>query len=107
MATSTSGFATRSRLTATLGTPTIIALTMPIANVELSYAFPVGTQTFYIQHRTGGPIKIAFDSGDTSTSNYITVGRGCWLSQDQISQPLTLYYQSPNAGTVLEVLSWI
>lgn len=87
-------------------TPTIQVLTVAIANTEQSYAFPANTKQFKLQTRSGGKIKYSFSAG-TSGTNYLTLWPGSFNSEDGLDVTgLSVYYQSPVVGSVVEVLSW-
>ncbi len=82
------------------------ALTCTLANTEYSTALPVGTRMFKITYRSGGVLKWAYETG--TSSNYFTMNRYTFESRAIIAgASLTLYYQSPTAGTVVELETWI
>lgn len=81
--------------------------TIAVANVEQSHTFPAYTKSFMLQARGNGKIKLSFDSG-TSGTTYYTVYPGAYYCQGDIgSASTTIYFQSPNAGLVLELVSWV
>lgn len=89
-----------------LTSPSIQNSTIAVADTEQSYIFPVNTQTFLIRPRGGATLRIAFAAG-TSGSDYLTVSPGAFYSQDNVAiSPLTIYFQSPTAGLVVELISW-
>jgi hypothetical protein len=88
-------------------TPTIIDITITLANTEQSYAFPANTKQYLMQYRSGGEIKYAFTAGQ-SGSSFLTIPVSGFQSSSEINTPsLVVYFQSPTAGTVFEVLSWV
>lgn len=75
-------------------------------NVEQSHTFPANTKSFMVQARSPGKLKMSFTSG-TSGSNYYTIFPGAFYRQDEIdSASTTIYFQSPIAGLVVELVSW-
>jgi hypothetical protein len=87
-------------------TPTIATLTAVAANTEYSYTFPASTKGFRLNHRTGKKVLIAFISGQSGVS-YVTIWPGTFLTETSLDvSGLTIYYQSPTAGSIVEVLSW-
>lgn len=87
--------------------PTIANVTMTNANTEYSYALPANTKKFQFKERAGASsVKYSFTSGESGTV-YVTlpVGstkyfEGSWL------RGLTVYFQCPDAGKVLEIEVW-
>lgn len=92
----------------TVTTPTINNLTATLANTEYSHAFAANTKEFYLYVRSGGgDLKVSFTSGQSGT-NYLTIGPTGFIAQSNIAAAsLTIYYQATQAGTEIEVLSWV
>lgn len=81
--------------------------TIALANTEQSHTFPAYTKAIQIKARGNGKIKLAFDSG-TSGTVYQTVWAGSAYTQENIgSATTTIYFQSPVAGLVVELTSWV
>jgi hypothetical protein len=84
--------------------PTTLVATL--ANTEYSQVLPTGTRMFKINYRSGGIMKWAYHTG-TST-NYFTLNKHTYESRAIIAgSTLTLYFQSPVAGTVVELETWV
>ena len=80
--------------------------TISIANTEQSHTFPANTKSFLIQARGNGKIKLSFDSG-TSGTIFWTIPNGTYYGSPEFSSPsLTIYFQSPVTGLVVELISW-
>jgi hypothetical protein len=81
-----------------------IALT---ANVEASYALPANTRQYLGKLRSGtSKMQIGFTSGGTGTT-YWTVGKGNFFADSGLLVTgLSLYFQTPDSGQVLELLIW-
>lgn len=77
------------------------------AGVEQSYAFPLSTKFFLIKNRADSVIQYSYVSTESGT-NYRTLYLGESLIIENISRSgvLTIYFQSPKAGGVLEIESW-
>lgn len=75
------------------------------ANTEYSLALSEHASYFQIKARQmTSELKLAFASGESGT-NYITLPMGSseWM-KGKISGKKTLFFQSPQAGTVAEIL---
>lgn len=87
-------------------TPTVENVTIAASNVEQSYALPANTKSFMVQTRGQGKLLYAYSAG-TSGTTYVTLNPHCFRFQSDISSPaITLYFQSPLAGLVVEIESW-
>ncbi len=81
--------------------------TIAAADVEQSHTFPAYTKAIQIKARGNGKIKMSFDSG-TSGTVYQTIWPGSVYTQENIgSASTTVYFQSPVAGLVVELTSWV
>jgi len=85
-------------------TPTIYNVTCTNADTEYSQTLPANTKKFTIKAR-GGSLKVCFTSGQSGTT-YILLADGQSWSEDNIEFSGTLYFQSPSAGTVAEIIAW-
>lgn len=87
--------------------PTVANVTLALAATEYSYAFPAGTKRFFAKNRENGSIQISYSVG-TSGTNYATIDVGGYYTEENISPSvsLTLYFQSPSAAQLLEIISW-
>tara|TARA_R110000868_G_scaffold172146_5_gene407984 strand:- start:445 stop:771 length:327 start_codon:yes stop_codon:yes gene_type:complete len=82
-------------------------VTIALANTEQSHAFPAYTKAIQVKARGNGKILMSFDSG-TSGTVYQTIWPGAVYTQENIgSATTTIYFQSPNAGLILELTSWV
>jgi hypothetical protein len=89
-------------------TPLIANVSIPSANTEVSYPLPTSTTRFLLKLRDGtADLKFSYISGNSGTL-YFTVPRGNYISVSQIdtSASVTLYFQSPVAGQVAEIMTW-
>ena len=77
------------------------------ADTEYSYELPTGVKKFTIKLRDlGYELKVCFVSGDVS--NYINLSSGKSYTENNIKgQKNTLYFKSPSASQVAEILYWI
>ncbi|MEK7578248.1 MAG: hypothetical protein AAB456_00820 [Patescibacteria group bacterium] len=75
------------------------------ANVEASQQLSEQASYFEIKCRQiNSELKVTFVSGDSGT-NYFTIPMGgTWWTKGQIAGRKTLYFQSPQAGTIVEIL---
>jgi len=87
--------------------PTIANVSVTLADTEYSYSLPDGTRRFSVKLRdVGAELKIAFEASDSSTT-YVMLPSGRSYNELNVKGGgNTLYFQSPTAGQVAEVLSW-
>lgn len=88
--------------------PTIVNLSIPLANTEVSYVFPAGTKRFSLQNRFDGKITLAYAVGDSGIL-YYTIWPGNEFAENNIhvSASITIYVQSPKASQIIEIRSWV
>lgn len=106
MATSTTGFVTKTKSTLTgKKDPIINNLTIPLASTEYSFAIPIGTKEFQLRNTSGRSIKFSFTPGGSSAAPLTLMP---WVSETiaELDDTLTLYYQAPSLGATFDVLSW-
>ena len=80
-------------------------LTMPLANNEYDYTFPVGTLNFQFQGRTDGLIKFK----SSASGKYWTLfpGQPYFITNIKSSaSAITIYFESTSAAQAVEVLYW-
>ena len=83
----------------------IFNITCTAANTEYSQALGE-CRKFLIKSRTGD-LKVCFTSGQSGTT-YISLSGGQGYNEDLIHPAeLTLYFQSPAAGTIVEIVKWL
>jgi hypothetical protein len=85
------------------GLPYVINLTLTEANTEYSYSLGPYVKKFVIQDRDFDDIKLAFTEGE-SGSNYFTLKGSAAYYEDHVFGPITIYMQSPKAGTIAELV---
>lgn len=92
------------------GSPTILNVTIPTANVENSIVLPLQTKKFQIKTRgASSDLQLAFTVGNSST-NFITIPRGCNYSENDLSLTTlsrVLYIRSAISNIVLECIAWV
>lgn len=91
----------------TVSTPTITNISIPLANTEQSFTFPIGTKRFAVKIRASAKLKIAYISGASGT-NYIFIPIGCEYTEDNLDLTvgLPMYFQCESAGEILEIITW-
>lgn len=81
----------------------VVNVSVPTANIEVSIAVPSDVVWLQIYNRTTGLTKLAFAVGESGT-NYSTLNPGDAHTYTKTSgASLTLYVQCPKAGQVLEI----
>jgi hypothetical protein len=81
-------------------------VTISLANTEQSVVLPTGTRQFIIHNRGPGIVKYAYAAG-TSGTTYFTLHKWSFTTRSYIiASSVTLYLQSPTAGTVVELEIW-
>lgn len=91
-------------------TPTIAHVTLTLSSIEYPLALPAGTGTFLIKIRSGGGrVFFGYAPGSSSTLDSIDISAGGWFGAGNILNTVlyTLYFQSPVAGTIVVVESWL
>jgi hypothetical protein len=86
-------------------TPNVLNKTLTLANTEYSQALPAGTRRFTLQARTSHLVQLCYTNGASGTT-FISVKAGSSYSEEHIDSGATLYMQSANAGTVVEIIAW-
>ena len=85
---------------------TVANVTLTNAGTEYSLAVPTGASAVTIQSRTAADFKLATASGASGTT-YLTIKSGTAYYESNVSAyHQTLYFQSANAGQVIEVIYW-
>lgn len=92
--------------------PKILNLILTNADTEYSVDLPKGTQYFSVQSRDDKVIRMAFEGGKVagSTAPFITVKEGAGYNAPERRDFYTtarLYFASPEAGAVVEILAWV
>ena len=86
-------------------TPTILNVSIPVANTEVSQALPANTKHFIIRSRNKGKLQVSFTSGQ-SGSNFFTIPAGSSYEDENFYTSLTIYFQSSKAGDILEIIAY-
>ena len=92
-------------------TPTVMNVTLTVADTEYSQAMVANCRRFEFQARTEAAIRFAYVTGkvSTPTSPYLSLKAGDYFDSGPINQgdsPSTIYLASSVAGTVVEITSW-
>lgn len=75
------------------------------AATEYSQALPANTKKLTVKAR-GGAAQVCYTSGQSGTT-YIYLADGQAMSEDLLYlNGVTLYFQSPTAGAVVEIVAW-
>lgn len=86
--------------------PTVENIVLTDADAEYAHILPAATRRYMMIVRGPGSIKYSFAVA-TSGSTYVKLIPGAFVSNGDIGAPsVTIYLQSPVAGTVVEIESW-
>jgi hypothetical protein len=86
--------------------PKIYNISLPLANTEYSQALSSDVLKITIRLRGAANLRIAFNSGETST-NYFTIPSGCSFSESDLRlASSTLYFRADQASQTLEIIEW-
>jgi len=87
--------------------PTILNLTCTAANTEYSTVLPNGVRKIALRMRDNTKsAKICFTAAASGTT-YFTIDATSWWEDFILSDgSLTIYYQSPDTGAVIEGVYW-
>lgn len=91
----------------TVSNPAITNVTTVLANTEYSHSFGAATKKFLIKPRNIGSLKFSFTLGQSGTT-YINISAGSFYVMDSLALTgaLTIYFQSPLAGNIIEIIAW-
>jgi len=92
-------------LTTTDTTPTMFNLTIALADTEQSQLLPANTKEFIIRTRGLGSLKLAFIAAE-SGSKFVTIPGRANLTVTQLFSSQTIFFQSPVAGEIIELLTF-
>lgn len=87
------------------GQPTVYNVPMPSSGTEYSLTFPEVTRRFSLRSRLNAPLQICFVAGQSGTA-YLTVPAAGTFYEDGVSMSGSVYFQSPAAGDVAEIIAW-
>lgn len=76
------------------------------ANVEQSYTFPADTKEFLLHMRTAVPLKVSYFAGQSDILFDSVPANAYWGEDNLDVASLTIYFQSPTAGSIVEIRSW-
>jgi hypothetical protein len=88
-----------------LVSPQIVNVSLSLANTEYFYTFPANTRRFEIRARSG-LLKISYEPGNTLSSGYFTIGRGCTYLIENIRYSGNIYLNSSKDDDIIEIMSW-
>lgn len=86
-------------------TTEIYNISIAVANTEESQAMPTNIAGYIIRTRGNTELKISHVSGESGTK-YVTIPKRATHTDNHNYNNLTIYFQSPTAGDVVEILAW-
>ena len=94
--------------------PTIVNMTMTLADTEYEYELPENCKSFIIHTRDESAFRFAYETGYVATpmEPYFTVpatkalGDDGFLNYTHGGVRMTLYFASGSAGKVIEIIHW-
>jgi len=92
--------------------PTIKWIRIVAADTEQSYALPANTKRFQIINRSNKTVRFAYETGKASEQAPITDNEYWPLDpfttygEEELTGPITFYFEGPNAALDLVVKSW-
>lgn len=83
-----------------------------VADTEYSQALPAHCRSFEFQARTEAIVRFAFVTGKVagSVAPYVTLKAGDFYFSPPYNlgaAPTIVYFASPTAGTVVELIAWV
>ena len=76
------------------------------ANTEYSQALPSGCKKFTLKCRQARDVKATLVSGESGTK-YLTIPSGSSWSEDSLNlSGKSLYFQTGNANSIVEIVAW-
>jgi len=86
-------------------TTTVYNVSLGTVDTEQSQVLPSSIVGYMIRTRGGSELKLAHVATE-SGSKYITVPRKATFEDSHSYSGLTLYFQSPQTGDVVEIIAW-
>ena len=90
---------------ATPKTKRIFNLSITAADIEQSLTLPTRICGYMIRTRGGGILRLTHVSGESGII-YLEIPRRSVHMDEHVFENLTLYFQSPTAGEVVEIVTW-
>lgn len=106
MGTIASTSAARISITPSDTNTSIYNVTITNANTEQSQALPSNTKQFLIRSRSNSNLRLAYASGET-TSQWLSIPGGSCYKDENYYTSQTLYFQSDQAGDIVEIVVFI
>ena len=79
--------------------------TISLADTEQSLVLPSDITGYLIKSRSQALLKLTHVSGESGTK-YLTIPKGAVHCDTNNYSGLTLYFQSPTAGAIVEIVTW-
>jgi len=102
------GSVSSSVVAAPTGVPTtkkVFNETIGVANTEQGLVVPANIIGYIIRVRDVGDLKLTHVSGESGTK-FLTIPTGASHCDEHAYENLTLFFQSPTAGAIVEVVTW-
>lgn len=88
-------------------TPTIYNIPMTLASTEYSQLLSTNTRRFSIKTRGSSSLQLAYAAGQSGVT-FILIPPGAEYTENDLKLTgVTLYFQSPAAGQIAEIVEWI
>ena len=84
---------------------TIFNVTLGPVSTEQSQALPLNTKEFIIKTRGNSELKLAYTALQSGTL-FVTIHKNAAFTDDNFYAALTLYFQSPQTGDVVEIVAY-
>lgn len=86
-------------------TKRIFNVPIPNADTEISLVLPTSIVGYMIRTRGNSSLKLSHVNGESGT-NYLTIPARATHNDSHSYSNLTIYFQSPQAGDIVEVVAW-
>lgn len=86
--------------------PIITNILLVEANTEYKHTLDSRIQRFTVRARENVPFHLSFQQGQSGT-NYLHIQSSEVWTEEEVYADVTLYMQSPNGGTTIEILEWV
>ncbi len=81
-------------------------LTLTNANTEYSIALHPSVRRFLVRARQSVAFNVCYTPGESGT-HYLEIRSGEVYDETELYGDITLYFQSSESATILEILQWI
>lgn len=88
-------------------TPKNYQVTIALANTEQSFALPANTKKFIIRNIDNSQILFSYESSGTTSAKFFTIKKNNVFTDNNLYASQSLYFQTPNAGDTIQIITYV